>query len=295
MSDTKGASPRILLQLDGDPQPSVFDAVVAVDAGVEHLFRHGSVTPEAVRDLVYGAIFTRGGDALSSTAIFVGGSDVRHGESLLQAAVDSFLGPLRVSVMFDANGANTTAAAAVLAAARHLELAKCKAAVLGGTGPVGQRAALLLASAGADVVVGSRSVDRALAVCENIRTSRPGAKLTPHATSSIVERQETLRDAQLVIAAGAAGARLLSADELRAAETLEVAIDLNAVPPVGLEGIESTARGDQVGSLIGYGAIGVGSTKMKIHKAAIRQLYQAHDQVLDAQEIFAIGQRLEAN
>ena len=48
------------LQLDTDPQPSVFDAVVAVDAGVDHLFRHGGVTPENVRDLVYGALFTRG-------------------------------------------------------------------------------------------------------------------------------------------------------------------------------------------------------------------------------------------
>ncbi len=37
--------PKILIQLDTDPQPSVFDAVVAVDAGVDHLFRHGGVTP----------------------------------------------------------------------------------------------------------------------------------------------------------------------------------------------------------------------------------------------------------
>ena len=32
---------RILIQLDPDQQPSVFDSVVAVDAGVEQLFRHG--------------------------------------------------------------------------------------------------------------------------------------------------------------------------------------------------------------------------------------------------------------
>ena len=38
--------PTILIQLDSDPQPSVFDAVVAVDSGVAHLFRHGGVTPE---------------------------------------------------------------------------------------------------------------------------------------------------------------------------------------------------------------------------------------------------------
>ena len=108
--------PKILIQLDTDPQPSVFDAVVAVDAGVEHLFRHGGVTPENVRDLVYGALFTRGPADLSATAIFIGGSNVAAGEAVLEAVKKTFFGPFQVSVLFDANGANTTAAAAVLAA-----------------------------------------------------------------------------------------------------------------------------------------------------------------------------------
>ncbi|MFO0925782.1 MAG: hypothetical protein U0736_01945 [Gemmataceae bacterium] len=49
-----------------------------------------------------------------------------------------------MSVLLDANG-NTTAAAAVRARARHLDLAKTQALVLGGTGPVGQRVGRLLA------------------------------------------------------------------------------------------------------------------------------------------------------
>src|SRR3954466_5543663 len=114
MSDA--TKPTILLQLDPDPQPSVFDGVVAVDAGVAHLFRHGGVPPDKVRDLVHGALFTRGGPDLKRTAIFVGGSDVARGEAILKAVTDSFFGPFRVSVLLDANGANTTAAAAVLAA-----------------------------------------------------------------------------------------------------------------------------------------------------------------------------------
>jgi len=52
--------PKILVQLDSDPHASVFDAVVAVDAGVDHLLQYGAVAPEAVRDLVHGAMFTRG-------------------------------------------------------------------------------------------------------------------------------------------------------------------------------------------------------------------------------------------
>src|SRR5438309_11379307 len=92
MSSTK---PSILIQLDTDPQPSVFDAVVAVDAGVDHLLRHGGVTPEKVRDLVYGALFTRGPDDLKRTAVFVGGSDVAAGEAVLEAVKATFFAGFR--------------------------------------------------------------------------------------------------------------------------------------------------------------------------------------------------------
>src|SRR5437588_3766241 len=108
---------KILIQLDGDPQPSVFDRVVAIDAGAEEVFSYGGVRPEQVRDLVHGAIFTRGPKDLHRTALFVGGSDVAAGEKLLAAAVAAMLPQygLRVSALLDANGANTTAAAAVRA------------------------------------------------------------------------------------------------------------------------------------------------------------------------------------
>ncbi len=56
---------RILVQLDSDSQASVFDAVVAVDAGVDHLLRHSDVQLSQVRELVYGAMFTRGGGDLA--------------------------------------------------------------------------------------------------------------------------------------------------------------------------------------------------------------------------------------
>src|SRR4051812_49539513 len=100
------ARPTILIQLDADPQPSVFDGVVAVDAGVAHLFRHGGVTPDKVRDLVHGALFTRGGPDLKRTAIFVGGSDVAPGQAILKAGTDSFFGPFPVSVLLHPNRAH---------------------------------------------------------------------------------------------------------------------------------------------------------------------------------------------
>src|SRR6266545_3365142 len=116
MSDKR----KILIQLDSDPQPSVFDRVVAIDAGADEVFSYGGVKPEQVRDLVHGAIFTRGPKDLKRTAIFIGGSDVSAGERLLQEVGKHMIPQfgLRVSVLLDANGCNTTAAAAVRAAAK---------------------------------------------------------------------------------------------------------------------------------------------------------------------------------
>ena len=51
---------KILIQLDTDSDPSVFDRIVAIDAGADEVFSYGGVKPETVREKVHGAIFTRG-------------------------------------------------------------------------------------------------------------------------------------------------------------------------------------------------------------------------------------------
>ena len=51
---------KLLLQLDTSPLPSVFDRVVAHDGGADDVMACGGITPDAVRDLVHGCIFTRG-------------------------------------------------------------------------------------------------------------------------------------------------------------------------------------------------------------------------------------------
>jgi hypothetical protein len=285
---------KILIQIDGDAQPSVFDRVVAVDAGADEIFSHGGVTPAQVQALVHGAIFTRGPGDLKRTAIFVGGSDVALGEKLLAEAVKHMLPKfgLRVSILFDANGANTTAAAAVIAARKHLDLSKTKALVLGGTGPVGQRVVRLLAREGAQVIVGSRQVSRAEAVCSKLQALVPGAQLEPASTDSSVELAGALHEQTLVIAAGAASVLLLPKDVRLACPTLKVAIDLNAVPPLGIEGVEATDKGKERDEVIAYGALGVGGTKMKIHKAALAKLFESNDQLLDAEEVYQLGLKM---
>ncbi len=282
---------KILIQLDSDPQPSVFDRVVAIDAGADEVFSYGGVKVEQVRDLVHGAIFTRGPKDLKATALFVGGSDVALGEKLLQEARQHMIPQfgLRVSVLLDANGANTTAAAAVRAAGRHVDLRGVAALVLGGTGPVGQRVARLLARLGAKVRVGSRQVTRAAAVCEGLRAKIPGAHLEAAGTGTPPELAAALTDRTLVIAAGAAGAILLPRAARAACPSLKVAIDLNAVPPLGIEGVEVTDKAAPRDGVLGYGAVGVGETKMKIHKAAVARLFDSNDQILDAEEVYQIA------
>ena len=74
---------KLLPQLDSDKHPSVFDTITAYDAGADHVLALGDVDVKDVRDLVYGAMFTRGGEALKNSAVFIGGSDVPTGEVML--------------------------------------------------------------------------------------------------------------------------------------------------------------------------------------------------------------------
>lgn len=283
---------RILIQFDGDPQPSSFDSVVAIDAGVDHLLRYGDVQVTSVVSLVHGAMFTRGRDDLRNTAIFIGGSDVDAAERLLAACEDAFFGPVRVSLMLDANGCNTTASAAVVAAGRHVELAGAKAVVLGGTGPVGRRVSQLLAGDGANVTLTSRSLDRATRACSEVKEKVPDGNVTPFALASASETVQALAGAQIVIGCGAAGVELVDQQTMRSVDTLKVAIDLNAVPPSGIGGLAVTDKAMPLGSGVGYGAIGVGGLKMKTHRTAVESLFSSNDRVLDANEIYAIAKSI---
>ncbi len=103
---------------------------------------------------------------------------------------------------------------------------------------------------------------------------------------------ESLEDAEIVFGCGAAGIELLTHEQLSSASNIKVAIDLNAVAPLGLGGIEVTDKAVQRGTRIDYGALGVGGLKMKIHKAAIRQAFEVRGIVIDAAEMFELGKSI---
>lgn len=290
MSDAK---PTVLIQLDTDPRPSVFDGVVAVDSGVDHLFRHGGITSAHVRDLVYGALFTRGPDDLRRTALFVGGSDVAEAEAILEAIKQTFFGPFKVSVLLDPNGANTTAAAAALAALTSMggSLKDAHALVLPATGPVGQRVARLLGRLGASVMVGSRDFEKAQALSQRLE-KEVGGRLDPITSTDPHALDAALGKASVVVAAGPEGTTMLPADLWQGRENLRVVIDLNAVPPLGVVGVEPADRDAPRHGARAWGALGVGGLKMKIHKRAIKELFNSNDKILDAEEVLELGRTL---
>jgi hypothetical protein len=283
---------KLLLHLDTAVHPSAFDRIVALDGGADEVLSYGAVTPDAVRDLVHGAIFTRGPKDLHHTAIFIGGTDITAGERLLAAAAKAFFGPMRVSIMLDSNGANTTAVAAVAKLQRAIgSVAGRRAVVTASTGPVGMRAAGLLAKAGADVVVTSRRPDGSASVAEAIQ-ARFGAAVRPVTMAGASQAAAVLEGAELLLNAGGAGVCLVPRDAWAGRSGLRAMADVNAVPPLGIEGIEVTDNGADRNGITTFGALGVGGSKMKIHKACIARLFERNDLILDAETIAEVASSL---
>jgi hypothetical protein len=282
---------KLLLQLDTSPHPSVFDRVVAFDAGADEVMSYGRVAEDAVRDLVHGAIFTRGPKDLRNTAIFIGGTDMAAGERLLAAVRKAFFGPLRVSVMLDSNGSNTTAVAAVAKLQQATGDVKGRRAVItAGTGPVGMRAAGLLAKAGADVTITSRR-PVAPTLVEEIR-QRFGGTVRGVAMPDSSQAAAVLEGAELLLNAGGAAVCLVPRAAWAGRAGLRVVADVNAVPPLGVEGIEVNDDGTEREGVTMFGALGVGNLKMKIHKACVARLFEQNDLVLDAETIAEVAREL---
>jgi methylenetetrahydrofolate/methylenetetrahydromethanopterin dehydrogenase (NADP+) len=282
---------KLLFLFDTDPYASVFDTVVGYDGGADRVTGYANVTTDNVGVLVDGTIFTRGGKDKQNTAIFVGGSDMAKGEALLKAVQKKFFGPFRVSVMLDPNGSNTTAAAGVAVLAKATKLKGKKAVVLAGTGPVGMRAAALLAQEGAEVSLTSRSKERAEKAAQAIE-ARFGVKVKPVQGADEAARAKDLEGAQIVFAAGAIGVELVKTSHWEGNRTIEAVADVNAQPPLGLEGIEATDKGKERDGKICFGALGIGGLKLKLHRACIGQLFENSERVLDAEHIYALAKKM---
>ena len=283
---------KLLFQLDTDVHPAVFDNVVAYDGGADHVIGYGDVTPENVTPLVEGTIFTRAPKEKQFTAIFVGGSNMVAGQKLFKAVQKNFFADFRVSVMLDSNGSNTTAAAGVAKLMTSGKIKGKKAVILAGTGPVGQRAAVMMAKEGAsEIVVVSRKISRAKEACEAMKNSF-NVELTPAEATSCDANGKIIEDAQIVFATGAAGIELIKAEHWEDNKNIELIADANATPPLGIGGTDMMDKGNERHGKIVWGAIGFGTLKLAVHKACIKKLFESNDQLLDAEEIFDIAKSM---
>ena len=286
---------KLLLQLDSSKLPSVFDRVVAYDAGADEVMSYGAITPGDVRDLVYGCIFTRGPKDLKDTAVFIGGADMAAGEELLTAARKTVFKPFTVSLMLDSNGSNTTAVAAVAKMVQGAggDVRGKRVLIVAGTGPVGVRAAGLFARAGAGVVITSRKTD-AGERARDLVLKRFGGTVRAIAMPDAGEAVRACKGAALLLNAGPAGVMLVPKQAWANLPELEVVADVNAVPPLGVEGVETMDDGVTKEGVVCFGALAIGNLKTKLHKACIVRLFERNDLVLDAETIADVARELMA-
>jgi len=282
---------KLLFQFDTDLLPSAFDTVVAYDAGVDHVIAYAGLTPETVKPQVEGCIFTRAPKDKKNTAIFVGGSQMHAGQKLFNHIQQYFFSNFRVSIMLDSNGSNTTAAAGVAKLTRGGSLKNKNAIVLAGTGPVGQRAAAMLALEGAHVTLTSRSFEKAQKACQAIN-QRFNVTVNPIEAINNRARAEAIAQSHIIFSAGAANIELLEEEHWKDNSQLELIADANASPPIGIGGTDMMDRGAIRHGTIVWGAIGFGTLKLALHKACINQLFESNDLVLDAEEIFRLAKSM---
>ena len=149
----------------------------------------------------------------------------------------------------------------------------------------------LFAKEGAQVSMTSRDKQRSTAACGLIQ-ARFGVSPTPLAAVDNDARGATIRGADIVFAAGAIGVELLDECHWRDERTIELIADCNAQPPLGIGGVEATDKGHTRQQKLTFGALGIGGLKLKVHRACIGQLFESSDQVLDAEQIYALAKSM---
>jgi methylene-tetrahydromethanopterin dehydrogenase len=200
---------------------------------------------------------------------------------MLKIAKRSMIPPFEVSVFADPSGAFTTAAAMVAVIERELKtkfnttLEGKNILALGGTGPVGQAAAVIAAKAGANVRIIGRQLEKAQHIAD-LCNGEFGEGKTNITAGADGDKAEYIKTADVVFATGAAGIELLSAELIASASQLKVAADVNAVPPAGISGIDAFHDGAAIqGSMsgaVGVGALAIGNVKYQTQNLLLKRM-----------------------
>lgn len=278
-------SPYILHMFTHAPNVSPFDVNMAVDSGYDLVIPYTHLTVDQVQGMTQDAIFSRGPKGVKRTAIFIGGRDNEIANDMVEAAHRAMVPPFEVSVFADPSGAFTTAAAMVACVERALKrdhsttLEGKRVAVIGGTGPVGAAAAVLSADAGAEVhVIGYEPMTHARTTANRL-ASKYGVQITPAEADLEQIKLGMICDADVVLATSKAGVEVLGPAGLATTKRLLVAVDVNAVPPAGIAGIDRMDDGKHIdsasGKTVAIGPLAIGNVKYQTMQRMFRSMVKA--------------------
>lgn len=284
---------------------SPFDINMAVDAGYDLAFPYQGLKLHEIKDMTQDVIFSRGPAGVKKTGIFIGGRDIGLAMDMLEKTKKAMVPPFEVSVFADPSGAFTTAAALVACVERELkkhfdtDFQGKKAIVFGGTGPVGLATAVLAAEQGANTtIVDHFSLDTALDYANEAK-QRYGADLVATAAASDADKARLIAEADVVFCTAKAGIQVLNNSVLSDAKQLKVAGDVNAVPPLGIDGIKLMDNGEPLGyavnspGAVGVGALAVGDVKYQLQHELLQQTLNSEEPVyLDFRDAFINARKL---
>ena len=294
----------IIIFIDTDKHASPFDILTAIDLFPDaEMLKYENVTVEDVEKIVYDALFPRGPEGAKHTKIFINGKDFKKTNEILEKAKNCMVPPFEISIMIDPKGAYTTATAAV---AKTLELSLEKGlgtfenkvvTILAGTGPVGQTAARLYASEKAEVILTSRSLQKASSVVTRINEDCEMDRVRGIEAQTPRDIGEALEKADMVLSAGAAGTELLPLDVLkRCGKKVRIIADINAIPPLGVEGLSSNADGTEIlPNVYGVGALTIGKLKNKIEAGLMKRAVEAPKGIFDFKVAYEIAKNTVAS
>jgi methylene-tetrahydromethanopterin dehydrogenase len=275
-------APYLLFYLDTDQKASPFDICMAYDAGYNAVIPYENVTPEDAKRIVQDALFSRGPKGVKHTSFFIGGKNAEKAEEVFEVVKNAMFPPFKTNVIIDPGGAYTTAAAMVAKVEHALSSAKLgdlkdKTCAVLGTGSVGQISAVLLAKLGCDVTIVSLSPKRenGKEYAENIAkllAERHGVKLQGIFAPKAAEKLEIIKKADVVLCAGTRGVRVVEKELFKELKTMKVFVDINAIPPFGVEGLElKDDMKEIVQGIFGIGALTIGDMKHKLEKEILKE------------------------
>lgn len=281
---------KIFIFLDTDKHASAFDILTTIDVFAQAaILKYENVASEDVERIVRDAMFPRGPEGARHTKIFINGSNFELANKILEKARTCMFEPFELSIIVDPRGAYTTASAAVAKTLQFSlisglgDLKHKTVAILAGTGPVGQTAARLYAAEKSNVIVTSRELHRSSAVATKINEESKGAEAIGVQARTSEEVGKFIEKAEIVLSAGAAGTLLLPLTTLKEhGRNCRIIADINAIPPLGVEGLKSSTEGDYLlPNIVGIGALMIGKLKNKVEVELIKRAAEEPKGIFD--------------